>query len=1340
MFKRVVGALLAAAVLFSATPAGVLMTFAAGANAALLNSSSINPAKTAAANAQSLLVPVPGSGCVVDDADGLIYGLAQGITSLDGYASVLDGYILEYLPTGNGFGTGTVVNILKNSVVEGTYIIVIFGDVNGDGSIDSIDAGTIVDYENYLKLWDPVTDAAYLKAGDINGDNSRDSLDAGLIVDLENYLIGLDQTNGMSYSSTIAFDSAGGSAVLPLYGNTGEELAAPANPVKTGYTFAGWLPVLPAVFTGGRLSVTAQWTLNYYSITFNANGGSGGTVLSLPYGSIPTPPSVSKTGYNFSGWSPDVAAVTQQALYTAQWTANTYTIIYNANGGTGTTANSTHTYDVAKNLTTNGFLKTGHSFLGWSTNPGATGKDYDNGQSVLNLSANQSDVITFYAVWKVNKYYITFDSTGGSAVATIGQNYGTAVTPPVPPTRAGYTFAGWLPAVPAIMPAGGAACVAQWTVNQYTVTFDSAGGSAVAAITQNYGSSVNPPASPVKTGYTFAGWIPVVPALMPVGGAACVAQWTVNQYTVTFDSAGGSSVAPITQNYGSAIIPPAEPVKTGYSFTGWLPAVPAVMPANGLTCVAQWTVQGCTITFDDNGGMGGEVQTIAYGQIPTAPIVTKEGYAFDKWSPDIQAVTGDATYTAQWTAILYFANFYVDSVLYDANGYYFGDDLVIPPNPEKDGFLFAGWDRAIPAVMPAEDLTFNAQWTAVTTISFEASGGSPVAPVTGAVGTAVIPPENPVKTGYTFNGWQPAIPATFPAEDITVFALWQANDYTVTFDDNGGTGGEVQTVAYAEIPTAPIVTKEGHSFEGWSPDITAVTGDATYTAQWTPVNYSITWDANGGSGGLIASAAYGTTPTAPNVTKTGFSFAHWSPSVAPVTGDAVYTAQWTIKQYTVTFDSAGGSAVAAITQNYDTAVIAPVPPTKTGYTFTGWLPSVPATMPATATACVAQWTINQYTVTFDSAGGSAVAAITLNYGTVITSPAPPVKTGYTFAGWLPAVPATMPAGGATCVAQWTINQYTVTFDSAGGSAVTAITQNYGTVITVPAPPTKTGYTFAGWLPAVPATMPATATTCVAQWTINQFTVTFDTAGGSAVAAITQNYGTVITSPAPPVKTGYTFAGWLPAVPATMPAENINCVAQWTINQYTITFDSAGGSAVAAITQNYDTAVIAPVPPTKTGYTFTGWLPAVPATMPATATTCIAQWEIIHYTIIFDTDGGTGGTTTSVAHGSTPTPPAVAKAGYTFTGWDQTITAATANKTYTAQWLINQYIITFDSAGGSDVPAITQDYGTTVITPAAPDRIGYTFIGWLPAVPAAMPAGDMTCVAQWAINQRTIDFD
>ena len=317
---------------------------------------------------------------------------------------------------------------------------------------------------------------------------------------------------------------------------------------------------------------------------------------------------------------------------------------------------------------------------------------------------------------------------------------------------------------------------------------------------------------------------------------------------------------------------------------------------------------------------------------------------------------------------------------------------------------------------------------------------------------------------------------------------------------------------------------------------------------------------------------------------------------------------WNTNKYTITFDTNGGSEIAPITQDYGTEITAPDNPTRKGYTFKGWDKEIPETMPAENMTVKAQWEINQYTIAFDTNGGSEIAPITQDYGTEITAPDNPTRKGYTFKGWDKEIPETMSAENITVKAQWEINQYTITFDTNGGSEIAPITQDYGTEITAPADPTRKGYTFKGWNKEIPETMPAENITVKAQWEINQYTITFDTNGGSEIAPITQDYGTEITAPNNPTRKGYTFMGWDKEIPETMPAENITVKAQWEINQYTITFDTNGGSEIAPITQDYGTEITAPDNPTRKGYTFKGWDKEIPETMPAENITIKARWK------------------------------------------------------------------------------------------------------------------------------------
>ena len=394
------------------------------------------------------------------------------------------------------------------------------------------------------------------------------------------------------------------------------------------------------------------------------------------------------------------------------------------------------------------------------------------------------------------------------------------------------------------------------------------------------------------------------------------------------------------------------------------------------------------------------------------------------------------------------------------------------------------------------------------------------------------------------------------------------------------------------------------------------------TAQWTAPNYAVTLNTGGGTinSGNVTEYTYGVGATLPtDVTRTGYTFKGWyynenltgSPVTAigdTETGNKEYWAKWEINQYTVTVKPENGEADITITQDYGTPITSPADPIREGYTFIGWDREIPKTVPAENITVTAQWEINQYTISFDTNGGSEIAPITQDYGTKITAPADPTRKGYTFKGWDKEIPKTMPAENMTVKAQWEINRYTITFDTAGGSEIAPITQDYGTNITAPANPTRKGYTFKGWDKEIPETMPAENITVKAQWEINQYTIAFDTNGGSEIAPITQDYGTEITAPDNPTRKGYTFIGWDTEIPKTVPAENMTVTAQWEINRYTITFDTAGGSDIAPITQDYGTNITAPADPTREGYTFIGWDKAIPTTMPAENITVTAQWK------------------------------------------------------------------------------------------------------------------------------------
>jgi uncharacterized repeat protein (TIGR02543 family) len=321
--------------------------------------------------------------------------------------------------------------------------------------------------------------------------------------------------------------------------------------------------------------------------------------------------------------------------------------------------------------------------------------------------------------------------------------------------------------------------------------------------------------------------------------------------------------------------------------------------------------------------------------------------------------------------------------------------------------------------------------------------------------------------------------------------------------------------------------------------------------------------------------------------------------------DSDHVHEW----HTVKFVENGGTTVADILRYHNTKINSAPVSTRTGYSFEGWYANSGLTnkvsFPYTVTDDVtfyAKWTINQYTITFNSSGGTTVAAITQNYGTAVTAPTNPTKGDLEFLGWSPALPATMPAMNMTLVAQWELEPYTISFDENGGSAVANVTQDYGTKINTAPVSTKTGYTLEGWYAdsgltlkiVFPYTITADAT-LYAKWTINEYTVSFNENGGSSVSNITEDFNTIIAAAPVSTKTGYTLQGWYTEetltnkliFPYTIQS-NVTLHAKWTINEYTLTFNSNGGSAVAPITEDYNTVIaIAPVTE-KDDFDFDGW--------------------------------------------------------------------------------------------------------------------------------------------------------
>ncbi len=827
----------------------------------------------------------------------------------------------------------------------------------------------------------------------------------------------------------------------------------------------------------------------------------------------------------------------------------------------------------------------------------------------------------------------------------------------------------------------------------------------------------------MKPGYNISGWTNVSGGTTPVytpGAQITVTSsveywpvWSLSQYGITYDMNGGDLPVPGSNpdvfDINDAPFALASPTRTGYGPGHWeLPdgtAISFVDPTVhhwDLTLKAVWgSPNSYTVTLMDGTVIG--TVSVTYGDnyhsLPILP--AKSGYSFSGWSLDTE-----------------------------------GTDRVVSltvVNKGEDHNLYAVWAPTNTWII--ELAGSNNQSGQFSAPSYVVKGNEALLVVIPNTGYGI---DSIVLTGsgayrlendpaqYSFSGTNVTIPVpgcsegsymsfwVTPSEDIVIGAVLSPIEYTVTVGcDLCGTEalGHGHVYSYtietsSWVVPVPTVPHTNSFFLGWSgTGITGVsgdpliiqlgsTGDRTYSANWQMSTKAIQYFLPGGnlSDPVREYVPGGTVITFATPVWTGYTFMGWYTDPGYVPGSEIYStegrtdvlnlyAKFQINQYTITFDSDGGSPVSSMTQDYGTAVTAPAAPTKTGYTFSGWYPAVPATMPAGNVTIVAQWTVNQYTITWNVDGTETTQLY--DYGATpafagSTDKDPTAQYTYTFTGWDPAIAAV--AGDQTYTAQYSsvVNQYTITWTVEGVTTDTQVLDYGATPVYAGVAPTKAAdaqytYAFSGWDPVISTVTGHQTYAAVFTETLRAYTITWSVDG---VTTTTQaDHGTMPAYAGTPAKAAtpeytYAFAGWTPGLVEATADTTYTAEFTATPVDYTITFDSDGGSAVGTMTVAFGAAVTAPTAPTKTGYAFSGWSPALPATMPAEDLSVTATWTIVTYTI------------------------------------------------------------TFDSAGGSAVTAITQDYGTAITPPADPTWVGHYFVGWDTELPMTMPAENMTITAVW----------
>lgn len=1064
----------------------------------------------------------------------------------------------------------------------------------------------------------------------------------------------IDEISTRANNTVFTFDPNGGSGYMaPVTKYANQELTLPLNTfTRIGYTFGSWCimstisgppgstQMCPITQNGATLSrfanypaqdtLQASWRPIKYTVSYNANGGTGSMASHQEQYSFSfnlKSNAFSRPGYSFAGWSTSQSGAVvytngqsvsnlsttnngSVVLY-AVWAPNTYNISFNANGGTGTMASQPASYDSNVALRKNVFTRANYDFLGWSTSASGA-KVYDDQQTVKNLA--QSGTVNLYAVWGIQKYSIRYNGNGGTG-SMVDQAMQGGIASNLTKnayTKTGYTFDGWSTtlngpkvysdgqSVNNLASSGVFNLYARWVPNNYAIAFNPNGGSGTMAnLPMVYDTAKNLTANSfTRTGYTFVGWSTSasgskeynnqasVKNLAVSGTRTLYAVWQPNTYTVEFVANGGTgTMASQGHTYGvSQVLSKNTFTRSGYSFMGWSTSATGAKMYNDQQSVANLAASGTTklyavweankynVVFNSNGGSGSlSTQTITY-DVETKlskNTMTRTGYTFEGWATSTTgakvyndeapvknlATSGSTTLYAVWKANNY-------TIAYNANG---GT-----------------------GTMTNLAMSYDSQ-KALTKSSFS-------------------------RTGYTFDGWSstPTGAKEFSDQQMvknlvtsgtkTLYAVWKANNYTIAFNANTGSGIMSNlTMVYdtEKSLTKNTFTKPGYTFSGWASTATGAkefndqanvknlvsSGTKTLYALWQPNNYSIVFNANGGTGNIPdLSMIYDVEKTLTKNTfnKVGYTFDGWS---STPTGNKEYNDEASVKNLTTSG-------------------------TKTLY---------------------AVWSANPYTIEFNANGGTGTMA---NQSHVYDrskalSKNTFTKAGYSLSGWSTSptgnkvyadeavVKNLATSGTTTLYAVWDVNTYNIVFDANGGSGeMVNQTMTYDLAANLDKSTfTRTGYTFEGW--AISATgdkvysdeaevknlVTSGETTLYAVWKAKPFTVRFNGNGGvGSMSDQPMVYDTSVNLAKNTfTRDGYRFIGWSKQngpvlysdeqlVLNITTGENIELYANWERVAYNIVYNANGGTGVMPNqAMNYGTPqALATNMFTREGYRFVGW--------------------------------------------------------------------------------------------------------------------------------------------------------
>ena len=1237
------------------------------------------------------------------------------------------------------------------------------------------------------------------------------------------------------YTITFKNDGATLQSLLLAYGATPEYSGATPTKASTAqydYTFDGWTPAIVSVSAAAVYSATFASSLREYAVTFKNEDGTVLQSSNVAYGTIPaysgetpTKASTAQYTYSFNGWNKEITAVTGAVIYTATYasTVNEYTITFvdDDNSVIQASAFAYGSTPSCEEPTKAATVQYTYAFNGWTP-------------AIGTVSGAATYKATYAAT--LNKYSVVFKNDDGTVLQSSNVSYGempsySGATPiKSPTTQYTYTFADWDAELTEVN--GDAVYTATYnqTVNEYVIIFKNDDGSVLQSGNVAYGATpVYSGETPAKAAtaqytYTFAGWNKDLVSVTGATTYTATYESTVNVYLVTFEDEDGTELQSGTVAYGTKPVYSGEtPTKAStaqytYTFNGWDKTIATVTEAITYTATYASTVNQYSIVFKNDDGTTLQSSMVAYGampsyvgETPTKASTAQYTYAFTGWNNTIVKVAGSAEYVAVYAPSVnsYHITFYDEdgtTVIQEKDIAY--GEMPTCQTPTKTAtaqytYTFNAWTPAIAQV--TENASYTASYSATTNsylVKFVDEDGVKVLQ-TSTLEYGTVPeyveatPEkaSTAQYSYTFTGWNQPITAVTGAIVYTAVYSETVNSYTVLFVDENLSKLKEQVYEYGAMPSCENPLKAAtaqytYSFSGWSPAVSSVTGNVTYTA--TYASELNTYDAvfENEDGTLlqkIEQIDYGTlpvysgeTPEKASTAQYSYVFKGWNKTIVPIIEDVVYTATYTTQtnSYTIVFKNYDGEVLQSTEVDYGVipsySGSIPTKPTDgvNTYSFTGWdVEPVAVVGEAVYTATFSNET-NKYVITFYDEDGSVLQDDEFVYDAMPICEHPQkaatAEYTYTFNGWEPAVVKVTGAASYVATYRAVKNSYLVEFVDEDGTTVLQSSEvEYGEVpeysgIT----PTKAStaqytYSFNGWNSEISAVTGTATYTATYAATLNKYIVIFKDEDGTELKHTLIDYGELPTCETPS-KTAtaqytYSFVGWSPAVVAVVGTATYTATYESEENKYVVTFKNENGdelqkleNVVYGTTPEYSGATPEKTATEQYAYTFDGWdKTIVPVTDDVTYTATFSA-SLQKYTVVFKNYDGSELQSSQVEYGSvpvysgeTPTRPSNDENTFSFVGWNNALTAVTSDVVYIAQYSnsLNSYTITFyDEDGTTELRSVELQYGATPVytgvLPSKPSTAEYTysFDTWIPVIKPV--TGDASYTAKYSAERNT----